>query len=450
MRQTMRAIESIVVKRLFDTNDYQLQTKSRESNTDKIMILYGDNGSGKTTILKCLFHLLAPEDGEGHKSQVAAIPFHRFEVVFNTGDRVWAQRPESRPSGSFTMGVQIGRKKEAAVEFIADKNNIVKATSDKHNAQIKKFLGALRELSVSLYLLSDDRTVQLAGRDKRSGSIQPDMELISEEDIVFYHDAPRGMSPTLRRPIDLEKMAQNLLAQSLKRAEAWIQTQVLHSSSIGESSVNSLYNEILKRLTTLQIGETLQLDDNKRSIEERVRQLENRSRKYSKYGLLPEFNGKDIAKAISTARADSISIMSNVLSPYLDSVEKKLDAMEKINRQIDTFVRVINSFFMQKSIVYKMHAGFEVQSESGKLLQPHMLSSGERHLLLLFCNTLVALDRASIFIIDEPEISLNIKWQRRLLTSLLECVGENPVQYIFATHSMELLAQHKSNVLKLA
>jgi predicted ATP-dependent endonuclease of OLD family len=78
-----------------------------------------------------------------------------------------------------------------------------------------------------------------------------------------------------------------------------------------------------------------------------------------------------------------------------------------------------------------------------------MLSSGERHLLLLFCNTLIALDRQSIFIIDEPEISLNIKWQRKLLDSLLECAGENPVQYIFATHSFELLAQHKDNTIKL-
>lgn len=249
--------------------------------------------------------------------------------------------------------------------------------------------------------------------------------------------------------MDLERIAQQLLAQSLKRAESWIQTQVLRSSSLGESSVNTLYNEILKRLTGLQVGESLQPDVSKRTIEDRVAHLEARSKEYSKYGFLPEFNGKHIASAIVSAPTGNISVISNVLSPYLDSVEKKLDAMEKIHRQIDTFVRVVNSFFRHKSIAYEMHSGFEIKSSAAKPLQPQMLSSGERHLLLLFCNTLVALDRASIFIIDEPEISLNIKWQRRLLASLLECVGDNPVQYIFATHSIELLAQHKANVLKL-
>jgi len=78
-----------------------------------------------------------------------------------------------------------------------------------------------------------------------------------------------------------------------------------------------------------------------------------------------------------------------------------------------------------------------------------MLSSGERHLLLLFCNSFVAVDRPSILMIDEPELSLNIKWQRKLIYSLLDCIGESPVQYLFATHSMELLAQHRDKVAKL-
>lgn len=176
----MRAIESIRVRRLFGDYDYDLTPKSKEASTDKLMILYGDNGSGKTTILKCLFHLLAPEDGEGHKSQVAAVPFQRFDITFNTRDHVWAERPESRLTGSFRMGVHVGRKKEVTVEFIAVENNTVKATSGKHNAQIKTFLRALRDLDVSLYLLSDDRTVRLAGRDKRGAPRTP-VELAREE-----------------------------------------------------------------------------------------------------------------------------------------------------------------------------------------------------------------------------------------------------------------------------
>jgi len=447
MSDAVHSIKTIIVKKLFGTYDYSLTPKSEASDTDKLIVLYGDNGSGKTTILKGLFHLLAPEDSEGHKSRVAEIPFQRFEIVFATGDRVWAQRSESRLTGSYKMGLKIARHKEATVEFTADENNNVRAKNAKHNSQIKVFLRALRGINVSLYLLSDDRTVQLASREKKTPPLQS-AEIV-EEEIISYRDDPIGMQTRFRRMMDPEKISQQILNQSLKRAESWIQTQVLRSSSLGESSVNTLYNEILRRLAALPIGESLEPDVNKRGIEERVKRLEIRSREYSKYGLLPEFNGKAIVTAIARAARSHISIIGNVLSPYLESLEKKLEVMEKIHRQIDAFVRVVNSFFMHKTISFEMHAGFEIRTENGKFLQPQMLSSGERHLLLLFCNTLVALDRPSIFIIDEPEISLNIKWQRKLLSSLMECVGDNPIQYILATHSLELLAQHKGNVLKL-
>ncbi|KHD09288.1 hypothetical protein PN36_34135 [Candidatus Thiomargarita nelsonii] len=79
-----------------------------------------------------------------------------------------------------------------------------------------------------------------------------------------------------------------------------------------------------------------------------------------------------------------------------------------------------------------------------------MLSSGEKQLLLLFCNTLIARDKATIFIIDEPEISLNIKWQRQLIRTLLNFTKDSQVQFLFATHSIELLSQYRSNVVKLS
>jgi ABC-type glutathione transport system ATPase component len=51
--------------------------------------------------------------------------------------------------------------------------------------------------------------------------------------------------------------------------------------------------------------------------------------------------------------------------------------------------------------------------------------------------------------IDEPEISLNIKWQRQLIKALLGIADEGRVQFIFASHSIELLSQHRDRVVKL-
>ncbi|HAV1455310.1 TPA: ATP-binding protein, partial [Enterobacter hormaechei subsp. steigerwaltii] len=54
-----------------------------------------------------------------------------------------------------------------------------------------------------------------------------------------------------------------------------------------------------------------------------------------------------------------------------------------------------------------------------------------------------------IFMIDEPEISLNIKWQRIIINSLLDITDGANIQFIFASHSLEIISQHRHRVVKL-
>jgi ABC-type glutathione transport system ATPase component len=223
----------------------------------------------------------------------------------------------------------------------------------------------------------------------------------------------------------------------------------VRGSSQGESSVNALYGEILSRIAKVPLNTASPAPDSVQMLERRMSTLETRSKTYATYGLLPEFQGKEILKIVKAARSTHADLVSSVLTPYLDSVEKKLDAMEGLQRQINALVVLVNSFYTRKHLSYKIHQGFQILTDDNKSIQPNMLSSGERHLLLLFCSTIQALDKSSIFMIDEPEISLNIKWQRRLVPALRECAGQSPIQYLFATHSFEILAQCKDNAIKL-
>lgn len=110
-----RAIRSISMKNLFGMYDYDLALSGDTSKTEKIFILYGDNGSGKTTILKLAFHLLAPEDNKSHKSTAAKIPFERFEIELQDNTKVYAVRPKGQLTGSFSMGIKSPSKKEKTV-----------------------------------------------------------------------------------------------------------------------------------------------------------------------------------------------------------------------------------------------------------------------------------------------------------------------------------------------
>jgi ABC-type glutathione transport system ATPase component len=153
--------------------------------------------------------------------------------------------------------------------------------------------------------------------------------------------------------------------------------------------------------------------------------------------------------AIQFASSDKFQSIRPIVVPYLDSFEAKLNALNDIQDTVQRFVGTINSFMADKTISFHIARGFKIESRNREELLPNMLSSGERHLLLLFCNTITALDTQSIFIIDEPEISLNVKWQRNLITSLLDCAKNRTVQYVFASHSMEILSQHLDKVVKL-
>jgi predicted ATPase len=62
----------------------------------------------------------------------------------------------------------------------------------------------------------------------------------------------------------------------------------------------------------------------------------------------------------------------------------------------------------------------------------------------------VAKQRPSVFIIDEPELSLNVKWQRMLVSSLLAAAKDAQMQFVLATHSIELLARYNAYVVELS
>jgi len=72
-------------------------------------------------------------------------------------------------------------------------------------------------------------------------------------------------------------------------------------------------------------------------------------------------------------------------------------------------------------------------SQIGEVLLPYQLSSGEKQMLAILLTVLVEDDQHYVLFMDEPEVSLHIEWQKRLIDLCLEL---NPnVQIILTTHS---------------
>ena len=75
--------------------------------------------------------------------------------------------------------------------------------------------------------------------------------------------------------------------------------------------------------------------------------------------------------------------------------------------------------------------------QDGDTLYPYQLSSGEKQILVILLTVLVQDKRHGVLFMDEPEISLHVEWQQRLISLIREL---NPnVQIVLTTHSPALV-----------
>lgn len=77
--------------------------------------------------------------------------------------------------------------------------------------------------------------------------------------------------------------------------------------------------------------------------------------------------------------------------------------------------------------------------QDGELLLPYKLSSGEKHMVLILLTVLVEDNQHCVLFMDEPEASLHIEWQQKLIGTIRKL---NPnAQIILTTHSPAVIME---------
>lgn len=127
-----------------------------------------------------------------------------------------------------------------------------------------------------------------------------------------------------------------------------------------------------------------------------------------------------------------------------DLEEKK----EQIFKPLHNYLKLLNDFHTTKefSLSEGNKGGLHV-TKQGSEIPISQLSSGEKQLIILLTETLIQREAQTVFIADEPELSLHIEWQRKIVPSLRKL---NPnAQIIVATHSPEIVGKLKSNTINM-
>jgi energy-coupling factor transporter ATP-binding protein EcfA2 len=447
-RRQPAVINKISIKHLFGRYSYSIPAPDSDISSgpiNRLMLLYGDNGCGKTTVLRLIYHLLSPASRRGHRTFIARTPFAELTISFTNGTSVTVTRPENELRGTFFVtivdrGISLDR-----IPFEASEDLSIRAESTPEELQQQEqFALRLRDLNLRPYYLADDRSIysDAIDDDERLGILRGEQE--------FYLTSRLYRDRMYREEMLPRELRQGReLTNAINRAEEWIRQQAFRGTNTGSASTNALYLDVLRRIaTSTSPSQRDSSAGDEKSIEQRLAELGQRTTEYSEFGLRTPLPSDEFLAVVSQAPRDRSKLIADVLAPHLEGIQARLDALKDVQQLLMTFTSSVNSFLTDKALRFDVRQGISISTGDAEL-PPLALSSGERQLLLLLCSILVARDDTRLFIIDEPEISLNVKWQRRLLDALLDCTAGTDMQFLVATHSIEMIAGHSQSLARL-
>lgn len=121
-------------------------------------------------------------------------------------------------------------------------------------------------------------------------------------------------------------------------------------------------------------------------------------------------------------------------------IDQAITAFQKLKEQKNYFeikeklIRVLNDFFSttQKTITLT-DTDFKIENAINDELKLSQLSAGERQIIYIVFKVAKAYFNEALILMDEPEISLHLEWQEKLLKNLREINDKS--QMIVVTHS---------------
>lgn len=128
-------------------------------------------------------------------------------------------------------------------------------------------------------------------------------------------------------------------------------------------------------------------------------------------------------------------LLHSLFANMIVELDREKLALSSINLLVDTF----NDYLIEGKKLVVSGSEIYIAIDGGRH-SIHDLSSGERHILTFLSLVLFIGQDRNFLIIDEPEISLNIMWQRELLALFSKLVPKT--QIIVASHSPVLSRRH--------
>lgn len=417
-------ISRLQIKNLYDQYNYNIDFNSEEK--EQITILTGPNGYGKTTILRILKSL-------NPKSlyYFYVIKFSEIIISFDNNTVLnITQTYKTETESIFAVDYKDELEKEVRfiwnkatgellTHFVYNRTNIEKAR------RTYKFLREtysrrwkfddLTNREKEEILLDNEEFNEYIAKANRQKQFLMQLKTLRS----YYIPANRIYNEAHEEndELPIEKVREALMAE-LETAQ---QDYLRYSQEVDSKFIKKVLYPDYE-------------DCSQASYNELKDEVESLMKTIVKYKLalkveIPEYNEKNRA----------------VLFAYLKGLEEKFSKFSTILEKTNLFHKMLTSKgFANKSVEISPQHGFIIKADKGDILKTHQLSSGEQNEIVMLYRLVYEVPDQSLLLIDEPENSLHVAWQKTIVDDMKEIASVKRLQIIIATHSPSIVSKGRS------
>lgn len=415
-----RLLSGIEITDLHGVSHVSLKSPSR-LNGPNLLIIQGPNGCGKTTVLRFIASVFRYGHSVEARTNIQQLVFTRAKIFFQDNCTVALEKSSSGILFEVTID---GNLDNDIHDYSAD--------STIQSAQVYNIRKSLSRFNTDVEYISDTRN----------------NPFYSSKPHVFADLSStwrKKLAPNLPNPFSIDQESESPdtpISQAIEKVHSWVRSQTLEATDSGNNRMHSHYIQVINNL--------IQRDSKSKStasndyLKKLIEDVFNKDSELESYGLASKLDVDSILEALRGGKNNPTlrAAIIQILVPYIESIQERQKSLSLVSESIRTLVDEVNSFLEGKTLSYHLSTGISLHNNFGAAIKPDNLSSGEKQLVLLMCNALLARKSEKIFIIDEPEISLNFSWLRKLMPSILNCIGGGDSQVVIATHSIEILADY--------
>ncbi|BCU14630.1 AAA family ATPase [Microcystis aeruginosa] len=403
-----------------------------------VTIFIGLNGTGKTTFINLISAVLTVD-----LFQLSSLQFEEITINLIEPNKKYKRKitvvNSQEPSSAFNA--------YSIYEYkVGTRTYTVSLTPD---ARLRKPLSEKESLR---YLSPDTRREYMSLKREISSLVE-----ISQISVYRQVTSESFEGDPRQRATAVDERLQQLF-ERFSRYQLKLETQLNERSTrFQQEALGSLlYNEEFDEFDSHRLQDISEMDletqGDRLSSAFKELGIQGKSEQITKHidKLRDALKGlKESPKRVSVNNVFALPLIYRT-NRIIDLLNKSEEDKKKIIEPRQRFFDTLRSFMTNKKFQYDNKFGalfFSLDGVAEDTFIWSSLSSGEKQLLIQFMEVVLQEGKSLIFIADEPELSLHVTWQEKLLKALRD-LNEN-AQLIVATHSPDIVAEFSENVIDM-